>query len=98
MDLASLASARLFAVVFADCDLSEAVFDEAVLRDVVFERCVLAGASLHRARLRDVELHGCDLTGLRTIEDLRGAAMPWPDLVANSGRLAAALGLEVLED
>ena len=96
-DLVSFAGARLDRVLLADCDLREAVFDEAQLRDVRFERCVLAGASLHRVRLQRVELAGCDLTGLRSVADLRGAAMPWPDVVANAGALAEAAGIRVLD-
>jgi hypothetical protein len=53
---------------------------------------------LGQARLLRVELDGCRLDGLRSIADLRGAAMPWPDVVAGAGAFAAALGIAVLED
>jgi len=43
-------------------------------------------------------LRDCVLDGIRGIEALRGAAMPWPDLVAAAGELAAALGIAVLEE
>ena len=35
--------------------------------------------------------------GVRTIADLRGAAMPWDDLVGNAVALAAALGIRTLD-
>jgi uncharacterized protein YjbI with pentapeptide repeats len=92
MDLASLAAARLERVVFADCDLRETSFGEAILRDVRFERCDLGGAEFGRVRLQRVELAGCRLEGIRSVGDLRGASMPWPDIVANAGLFAAAAG------
>jgi uncharacterized protein YjbI with pentapeptide repeats len=98
IDLASLAAARLERVVFDGCDLREASFAEAVLRDVRFERCDLGGAELDRVRLQRVELCGCRLEGIRTVADLRGAAMPWPDIVANAGLFAAAAGVRASED
>lgn len=98
MDLASLATARLERVVFTDCDLREASLGEAILRDVRFERCDLGGAELDRMRLQRVELAGCRLEGIRSVSDLRGASMPWPDIVANAGVFAAALGVRAAED
>ena len=92
-DLGSLAAARLERVVFADCDLRETSLGEAILRDVVFERCDLGGAELDRIRLQRVELRGCHLDGIRSVENLRGAAMPWDDIVGNAGLLAAAVGI-----
>jgi uncharacterized protein YjbI with pentapeptide repeats len=97
MDLASLAAARLERVLFVDCDLREASFGEAVLRDVRFQGCDLGGAELARTRLQRVELEGCRLEGIRSAADLRGAAMPWPDIVANAGVFAAAAGIRIAE-
>jgi uncharacterized protein YjbI with pentapeptide repeats len=97
MDLLSLAAARLERVVFADCDLREASFAEAVLRDVRFERCDLGGADLARVRLQRVVLAGCRLEGIHSVGDLRGATMPWPDIVANAGLFAAAAGIRPAE-
>jgi uncharacterized protein YjbI with pentapeptide repeats len=98
IDLASLAAARLERVLFADCDLRETAFSEAVLRDVRFERCDFGGADLARVRLQRVELHGCGLEGIRSVDNLRGAVMPWPDIVANAGLFAAAAGIRPYED
>jgi uncharacterized protein YjbI with pentapeptide repeats len=97
IDLASLAVTRMERVVFADCDMRETSLAEAVLRDVRFERCDLGGAELDRIRLQRVELHGCRLDGIRSVENLRGAAMPWDDIVGNAGLLAAAVGIRATE-
>jgi uncharacterized protein YjbI with pentapeptide repeats len=98
MDLANLASARLERVVFTDCDLREASLGEAVLRDVRFVRCDLGGAELDRVRLQRVELEGCRLEAIHSVGNLRGATMPWPDIVANAGLLAAAAGIRASGD
>jgi uncharacterized protein YjbI with pentapeptide repeats len=97
-DLLVLASARLQRVCFTGCDLREATFEDCALQDICFTACDLSGATFTRARLQRVELVGCTLDGVRSLADLRGAAMPWPDVVANAGALAAALGIEVLHE
>jgi uncharacterized protein YjbI with pentapeptide repeats len=97
LDFAVLAGARLDRVVLRGCDLREASLEQAQLRDVRLEGCDLSRAMLGQARLQRVELHGCRLDGLRSIADLRGAAMPWPDVVASAGTFAAALGIAIVE-
>ncbi len=96
-DLGSLAAARIERAVFADCDLRETSLAEAVLRDVRFENCDLGGVELDRVRLQRVELRGCRLDGIRSVENLRGAAMPWEDIVGNAGLFAAAAGIRATE-
>jgi len=96
-DLGSLAVTRMERVVFADCDLRETSLAEAVLRDVVFERCDLGGAELSRIRLQRVELRGCRLDGVNAVQNLRGATMPWEDIVGNAGLFAAAVGIRAAE-
>jgi uncharacterized protein YjbI with pentapeptide repeats len=98
LDFAVLALARLDRVVLRGCDLREASLEQAQLRDVRLEGCDLSRALLHQAQLQRVELHGCRLDGVRTVADLRGATMPWPDVVAAAGAFAAALGIGILED
>ena len=49
-------------------------------------------------RIDRCELAGCTLDGLAGAERLRGAAMPWADVVGNAALLAAALGIRVLDD
>ena len=62
------------------------------------ERCPLVGATLSEATLGRVELRGCDLEGLRGAERLRGARMPWADIVASAATFAATLGIVVSDD
>jgi uncharacterized protein YjbI with pentapeptide repeats len=76
----------------SECDLYEAS-----LTDVVFDNCELREATLSGAQLKRVELRGCDLAGLRGVEALRGARMPWADAVENAPLFAAALGLELID-
>jgi uncharacterized protein YjbI with pentapeptide repeats len=84
-------------VVFEDCLLTEADFQDAHLRFVRFVDCDLTGADLSGARFDRCELRGCTLDGIRGAERLRGGAMPWDDIVATAGTFAAALGVSVLD-
>jgi uncharacterized protein YjbI with pentapeptide repeats len=93
LDLSSFRFATLERVVFRDCRLEEADFYEARLRSVLFERCPLREATLDGATIERVDLRGCDLEGASGAASLRGARMPWPDVVANAGTFAAALGI-----
>ena len=56
--------------------------------------------SLAQSLARSLELLDwwrCELDGLRGIEDLRGARIPWSDLPGNAALFAAALGLHVVD-
>jgi len=97
VDLASFSRSRLERVRFEDCVLAEADFMEAELRAVRFEGCDLAGCDLRGARLSQCELRDVRLAGMQGAEALRGAAIPWVDVVENTGVWAAALGLRVEE-
>jgi uncharacterized protein YjbI with pentapeptide repeats len=97
LDLVGLRHARLERVVFQDCRMSECDLYEAFLTDVRFENCELRGATFSGARLKRVELRGCDLAGLRGVEALRSARMPWADAVENAPLFAAALGVELID-
>lgn len=97
IDLAALRHARLERVAFRDCRLEECDLYGAFLRDVLFERCELREATFSESRLERVELRGCDLAGLRGAGALRGARIPWHDVVANAGMFAAALGIEIVD-
>ena len=70
---------------------------KASLKDVVFERCQLREATFSSATLQRVELRGCDLAGLRGAESLRGARMPWNDVLENAPLFAAAVGIEIVD-
>jgi uncharacterized protein YjbI with pentapeptide repeats len=98
LDFAVLAQARLDRVVLRDTALTEATLEQAQLRDVWFESCDLTRASLGQSTHLRVELHGCRLAEVRSLADLRGAALPYPDLVDQAANLAAALGIRVATD
>ena len=98
MMLASLAQTTLRRVVFSDVNLREASFANARLVAVSFEDCDLRGADFRGVSLVDCSMRGTSLDGIAGVESLRGLTMPWPDLVASAGALAAALGISVEAD
>ena len=98
LDLALFRFARLESVAFVDCRLDEADFYGATLVSVCFERCTLSRASFDAATFERCELRDCRLDGLEGVERLRGARMPWPDVVQIAGLLAVATGIEVLDE
>jgi uncharacterized protein YjbI with pentapeptide repeats len=91
IDLATFAG-----TTFDGCLLAQTDFREALFRSVRLDRCDLTEADLNGLRIDRCELRGCTLDGVTGVERLRGAAMPWADLVGNAGLLAAALGIRVL--
>lgn len=98
LDFAILAAARIDRVVFRDCMLTESTLEQAQLRDVRFESCDLSRASLGQSQHTRVELNACRLAEIRSLHDLRGVAMPYPDLVDQAVNLAGALGIRVATD
>jgi uncharacterized protein YjbI with pentapeptide repeats len=97
LDLVGFRVASLERVVFRDCRMTECDFYEASLNDVLFDHCELREATFTSAKIQRVELRGCDLVGLRGVEALRGARMPWNDLLENAPLFANALGIEIIE-
>jgi uncharacterized protein YjbI with pentapeptide repeats len=97
LDLVGLRLAKLERVVFRDCRMAECEFQDASLTDVLFDHCELREAAISGVKLQRVELRGCDLAGLRGAEALRGARMPWNDVLENGPLFAAALGLEIID-
>ena len=97
-DLASFAGTTFERVEFTGCRLTQADFREALLRSVRLDDCDLTEADLSGLRIDRCELHGCTLDSVTALERLRGAAMPWADVVGNAAQLAAALGIRVLDD
>lgn len=95
LELASFASATLHNVVFERVNLAEASFMDARLQAVAFVDCRLAGADFRRATVADCAIRGASLDGVRGLEALRGVRMPWPDVLASAGALAAALGITI---
>jgi len=96
LDLTGLRHAQLERVVFRDCRMAETDLHATTLKDVRFERCELRQARFDGLRLARVELVGCDLAGAAGVEALRGARMPWDDVLANAPAFAHALGIEIL--
>jgi uncharacterized protein YjbI with pentapeptide repeats len=97
IDLASFAATTIEHVVFERCILRQTDFQDADLRLVRFVDCDLTDADLSGARVAHCELRGCTLDGLRGAASLRGAAMPWADIVAAAGTFADAVGVRVLD-
>jgi uncharacterized protein YjbI with pentapeptide repeats len=97
IDLATFAGTTFERVSFEGCLLGQAEFRESLFRSVRFEHCDLTEADLTGLRLDGCELRSCTLDGVVALERLRGAAMPWGDVVGHAGELAAALGIRVLE-
>jgi uncharacterized protein YjbI with pentapeptide repeats len=97
-DYAGFRNSKLERVVFRDCRLEEADFGGASLTDVVFERCALRRGSFAGSRNERLQIIGCDLGELVGVEALRGARMPWDDIVENGPLFAQALGIQLLSD
>ncbi len=97
IDLASFASTTLRRVMFDECLLTQTDFLDAQLESVRFDHCDMGELDLRGARLLRCELRDCNLDGLQGVENLRGAAMPWPEIVAMAGVWASALGIEEIE-
>jgi len=97
IDLAGLRVAKLERVVFRDCRMSECELYNASLKDVLFERCELREATFSGMTIQRVELRGCDLTGARGADALRGARMPWDDVIENAALFAAVAGIEIVD-
>lgn len=98
LQLASFASATLRNVVFERVNLAEASFMHARLESVAFVDCRLDGADFRHVKLTGCGVRGASLEGMLGVESLRGLRMPWPDVLASAGALAAALGIEVESD
>ena len=62
------------------------------------ERCELRRASFAACRIARVDLIGCALEELIGVESLRGARMPWGDILENAPLFAVGLGIQVLPD
>jgi uncharacterized protein YjbI with pentapeptide repeats len=97
LDLVGLRFAKLERVVFRDCRMEECDFYGATLTDVLFESCELRGARFGDVKVKRVELRGCGLAEVDGVDSLRGARMPWNDVLQNAPLFATALGLEIVD-
>jgi uncharacterized protein YjbI with pentapeptide repeats len=95
MAYASLAYCQLKRVVFERVILRDASFLGARLQSVAFVACDLAGADFRGASLQACTMRESSLEGVIGVDSLRGLEMPWSDVVASAGALAAALGIAV---
>jgi uncharacterized protein YjbI with pentapeptide repeats len=95
LELASFAAAQLSDVVFERVNLADASFMAARLEGVEFIDCRLTGADFRGAKIKGCAIRGTALDGVLGVESLRGLRMPWGDLLASAGALAAALGIAV---
>ena len=68
------------------------------LESVAFVDCRLDGADFRHAKVAGCAIRGASLDGVLGVESLRGLRMPWPDVLASAGALAAALGIDVEPD
>ena len=68
LPMALLAGCRLKDLTFADCDLTQALFEGARLEDCDLRGLRATRASLRRAELSNVDLSGADLSGLNATE------------------------------
>jgi uncharacterized protein YjbI with pentapeptide repeats len=98
VDLVGLRHATLERVVFRDCRMAECDFYGAALTDVLFDRCELGEATFSAVRLERVELRACDLAGVRGADGLRGARMPWNDVLDNAALFAWLAGIEIVSE
>ena len=98
IDLATFAGSTFERTTFDGCLLAQTEFRDALLRSVRFDGCDLTEADLAGVRIDGCELRGSTLDRASGLERLRGAAMPWADVVGNAAQLAAALGIRVLND
>jgi uncharacterized protein YjbI with pentapeptide repeats len=97
LELASFAGAGLRSVSFEGVNLTDVSFMNARLEMVQFVDCRLTGADFRGAKVKTAAIRGASLDGVLGVESLRGVRMPWSDVLASSGAMAAALGISVEE-
>ena len=99
IDLASFAASRLERVLFEDCMLTQTELRDARLSAVLFVDCDMREIDLAGVRLSaGCELRGCVLDGARSVAQLRGAQMPYVDVLSAAGTFAQALGIAISSD
>lgn len=97
LDLANFRGARLERVVFRDCVLTAADFSGAALAGVRFDHCQLEETDFNGAELTDVDLRGSDLRLGGDVAALRGAIIDTGQAIDLAPRMAASLGLRVID-
>jgi uncharacterized protein YjbI with pentapeptide repeats len=97
LDLANFRGARLERVVFRDCVLTAADFGGATLEGVRFDHCHLEETDFNGTGLADVDLRGSDLRLGGDVAALRGAIIGTGQAIDLAPRMAASLGLRVID-
>jgi uncharacterized protein YjbI with pentapeptide repeats len=97
LDLANFRGARFERVVFRDCVLTAADFGGATLAEVRFDHCHLEETDFNGTELTDVDLRGSDLRLGGDVAALRGAIIDTGQAIDLAPRMAASLGLRVID-
>ncbi len=91
-------AARLFGVVFEDCQLTDVDFGEASLTQVSFPGSNIEGLLIPKAQLQKVDFRGAaELDVASGYESLRGATISHSQLMALAPALAANAGITVAD-
>lgn len=91
--LANFRSCKFTRCVFIDCDLSEADFGRANLKNVSFQNCQLTGTEFSNATCERVEFKETSLATIKGVSGLKNATITDLNLVELSSLLAAEFGL-----
>jgi uncharacterized protein YjbI with pentapeptide repeats len=97
LDLANFRGARLERVVFRDCVLTAADFGGATLADASFDHCHLEETDFDGTELINVDLRGSDLRLGGDVAALRGAIIDTGQAIDLAPRMAASLGLRIID-
>ena len=98
LDDANLRGVQAERVTFEDTVLGGTEFALGSFVDAVFDRCRLAAVDFRRAELGGATFPECDLTDVLGVDGLRGARITDLQALQLAPRLAAELGITVLED
>ena len=98
LDDANLRGVKGERITFVDTVLGGTEFAQATLEDAVFESCKLAAVDLRRAVLTGTTFPDCDLTDVLGVDGLRGTKLTMLQALQLAPRLAAELGIVVLDD
>lgn len=98
MNLAGFRFTKLKAVVvFKDCDLSRANFQNADLSGVRFTGCDLTGAQFSNATMTGTRIENCTLVDIVGVTSFGGAIIKSGDAMTLAYSLANALGITIEE-
>ena len=92
----SVRNLELTAAHLDGADLAGGRLPRLALRNCRITGGSLANAKRTRSSRVACELRGCDLEGARAVERLRGARMPYADVLAAAASFAGALGIGIM--